>query len=73
MSINTFETMRYGNLDTGSGQKTKPIQSQYKPNLTQFKPNLTQNKPNSNPIKANCFKTLELWGKTEYDDNDTIR
>ena len=28
--------MRYANLDTGSGQKTKPKQTQFKPNQSQF-------------------------------------
>jgi len=37
-------TSNYKNLPRWRGQKTKPIQ-------TQFKPNLSQNKPNSNPIK----------------------
>jgi len=39
---------------------------------TQFKPNLTQNKPNFFKGQKWCG-TLELWRKTEYDDNDTIK
>ncbi len=39
MNINTFVTIRYGNLGALMGQKTKPIQTQFKANLTQNKPN----------------------------------
>ncbi|MBC8472626.1 MAG: hypothetical protein H8D56_24440 [Planctomycetes bacterium] len=46
MNITLDMTSNYKVLSAGSGQKTKPIQSQ-------FKANLSQNKPNSNPIKAN--------------------
>ena len=42
MNINAFITMRYANSYTGSGQKTKPKQTQLKPKQTQFKPNLTK-------------------------------
>ena len=51
MNINLDMTSNYKILSAGSGQKTKPIQTQLKPIQTQFKPNLTQNKPNSKPIK----------------------
>ncbi|MBL7145038.1 MAG: hypothetical protein ISS76_12460 [Phycisphaerae bacterium] len=46
MNLSSFVTSKYEIFSAGSGQKTKPIQSQ-------FKANLSQNKPNSNPIKAN--------------------
>ncbi len=36
ININAFVTMRYANLNTGSGQKTKPIQTQFNPKQTQF-------------------------------------
>jgi hypothetical protein len=49
-NINTYLTMRYENLDTLMGQKTKPKQTQFKPIQTQFKPNKANNKANSNPI-----------------------
>jgi len=52
-NINTFLTMRYENLGTLMGQKTKPKQTQLKPIQTQFKANKAKNKPNSNPNKAN--------------------
>jgi hypothetical protein len=45
-NINTYLTMRYGNLDTLMGVKTKPKQTQLKPIQTQFKPNKAKNKPN---------------------------
>jgi hypothetical protein len=47
--------MRYENLDTLMGQKTKPIQTQLKPIQTQFKPNKAKNKANQsqfNPIQS---------------------
>jgi len=37
MNINACITMRYVNLSTGSDQKTKPKQTQFKPNLTKGK------------------------------------
>jgi hypothetical protein len=52
-NISTIITMRYANLDTLMGQKTKPKQTQLKPIQTQYKANKAKNKPNSNPIKAN--------------------
>ena len=61
MNLNTFVTMRYVNLETGSGEKTNPIQSQNKPNLSQFKPNLTQNKANSNPIPERAKMNPFAW------------
>ncbi|MBL7145710.1 MAG: hypothetical protein ISS76_15845 [Phycisphaerae bacterium] len=56
MNVNAYVTMRYANLNAGSGQKTKPIQSQFKPNLTQYKANSNPIKANTNPIKANLSK-----------------
>ncbi|MBL7144931.1 MAG: hypothetical protein ISS76_11915 [Phycisphaerae bacterium] len=52
MNVSDYLTMRYANLNAGSSQKTKPIQTQFKANLSQNKPNLTQNKPNSKPIQT---------------------
>ena len=40
----------YKILSAGSGQKTKPKQTQLKPIQTQFKANKAKNKANSNPI-----------------------
>ncbi len=45
-------TSNYKILSLRRGQKTKPIQSQFKPNLTQNKPNLTQNKPNLSQFQS---------------------
>jgi hypothetical protein len=50
ININAFITMRYGISGTLMGQKTNPIQTQFKPNKANNKPNLTQFKANSNPI-----------------------
>ncbi len=54
MSINTFLAMRYENLDTMVGGKTKPIQ-------TQLKPIQSQNKPNSKPILCDFGRELKLF------------
>ena len=48
--VSSFLTSEYEILSRLSGQKTKPIQ-------TQFKANKAKNKPNSNPNKANYRKT----------------
>ena len=64
MNINTSLAMRYENLGTLMGVKTKPKQTQLKPIQTQFKPNKAKNKPNSNPIYrkdkkgANFFRLI---------------
>jgi hypothetical protein len=50
MNINTFLAMRYENLDTLMGAKTKPKQTQLKPIQTQFKANKAKYKPKTNPI-----------------------
>jgi hypothetical protein len=50
MNISTILAMRYENLGTLMGGKTKPKQTQLKPIQTQFKANKAKNKPNSNPI-----------------------
>jgi hypothetical protein len=50
-NINTYLAMRYGNLDTLMGVKTKPKQTQLKPIQTQFKPNKAKNKPNQTQSK----------------------
>ena len=52
MNINIDMTSNYGILSGWRGQKTKPIQSQFKPNKAKNKPNLTQNKPKTNPIQS---------------------
>jgi hypothetical protein len=54
-NISTIITMRYANLSTGSDQKTKPIQTQFKANKAKNKPNLSQNKPNSKPISNTAY------------------
>jgi len=46
MNITLDMTSIYEILSAGSGQKTNPIQSQFKPKQTQFKPKQTQFKPN---------------------------
>jgi len=51
MNINAFITMRYANSYTGSGQKTKPIQTQFNPKQTQLKPKQTQFKPNQSQFE----------------------
>ena len=53
MNITLDMTSKYEILSAGSGQKTKPIQTQYKPNKANFKANLTQFKAKTNPI-SNC-------------------
>ena len=60
MNITLDMTSKYENLPAGSGQKTKPIQTQFNPKQTQFKANKAKNKPNSNPIKANKI-TLKIY------------
>ena len=50
MNINSFITSKYDNLFADSGQKTKPIQTQFNPKQSQFNPISKPNKPNSNPI-----------------------
>jgi len=42
MSINLDMKSDYEVLSAGSGQKTKPIQTQLKPKQTQFKANLSK-------------------------------
>jgi len=46
MNINTILAMRYENLGTLMGGKTKPKQTQLKPIQTQFKANKAKYKPN---------------------------
>ena len=59
MNINTFITMRYGNLDALMGAKTKPKQTQFKPNKANNKANKAKNKANSNPIlKIRIFRSV---------------
>jgi hypothetical protein len=47
-------TKDYGQMDTWSIRKTKPIQTQFKANQTQLKPIKCKNKPKTNPNKANA-------------------
>jgi len=56
MNIKAFITMRYGNLDTLIGQKTKPIQTQFKP----IKAKINSIKANSNPIQTQFRKVNGL-------------
>jgi len=60
MNTNLDMTSIYKILSTGSGQKTKPIQTQFKANLSQNKPNLTQFKANSKPT---CSERVEPMAK----------
>ena len=50
MNITLDMTGNYMILSAGSGQKTKPIQTQFKANLSQNKPNSKPIKPKTNPI-----------------------
>ena len=50
MNITLDMTSSCGILPRSKGQKTKPIQTQFKPNKAKNKPNLSQNKANSKPI-----------------------
>ena len=50
MNINLDMKSNYKILSRWRGQKTKPIQSQFKPNLTQNKPNLSQFQSQTKPI-----------------------
>ena len=60
MNINLDMTSKYKILSAGSGQKTKPIQTQFKANLSQNKPNLSQNKANSNPIQTQFVERAKM-------------
>ncbi len=59
-NINTFLTMRYVIINSFTGQKTKPKQTQLKPIQTQFKPNKAKNKPNSKPIASKAHKRTKF-------------
>jgi len=50
MNITLDMIIIYRVLSAGSGQKTKPKQTQFKANKAKNKPNLSQYKANSNPI-----------------------
>ena len=54
MNINLDMKSIYKILSAGSGQKTKPIQTQLKPKQTQFKPIQSQ-------FKANLMKRQNYW------------
>jgi len=47
----------YNILSRWRGQKTKPIQSQFKPNITQNKPNLSQFQCQTKPNKPNSERS----------------
>ena len=50
MNITLDMTSNYKNLARSTGQKTKPIQTQFKPNKAKNKPNLSQFQSQTNPI-----------------------
>ena len=50
MNITLGMASNYKISSRWTGQKTKPIQTQFKANKAKNKPNLSQNKANSNPI-----------------------
>ena len=65
-------TSIYMILSAGSGQKTKPIQTQFKPNKAKNKANLSQNKPNQSQFVSNelissdehsCYNTMKSMYK----------
>jgi hypothetical protein len=68
MNINTTVTMNYVILSHLEGRKNKP-------NSKPIKPITNPIKAKTKPIKAKCnrLRSLEFLGKTEYDDNDTIK
>ncbi|MBC8473020.1 MAG: hypothetical protein H8D56_26460 [Planctomycetes bacterium] len=71
MNITIDMTSNYKILNAGSGQKTKPIQTQFKPNLTQNKANLSQFKAKTNPIcrkGKNEFFYVDMELKMKYCD-----
>ena len=53
MNITSDMTSIYTIFSAGSGQKTKPIQTQFKPNKAKNKANLSQNKPNQSQFVGN--------------------
>jgi hypothetical protein len=59
--------MRYENLGTLMGVKTKPKQTQLKPIQTQFKANKAKNKPNSKPICRKAKNESFCVAKESYD------
>ncbi len=71
-NINTYLTMRYRNLDTLMGVKTKPKQTQLKPIQTQFKPNKAKNKANSKPIKPNFKRQISVFSSQMKPNSYTI-
>ncbi|MBC8467907.1 MAG: hypothetical protein H8D56_00430 [Planctomycetes bacterium] len=56
MNINIDMTTNYKILSRWRGQKTKPIQSQFKPNQSQFKPILRPGKAKQSQFKPNLTK-----------------
>ena len=60
MNITLDTTSKYEISPAGSGQKTKPIQTQLNPIQSQFKPKQTQFKPNFLGGYNKCAETLHL-------------
>jgi hypothetical protein len=67
IDISSFVTSKYEIFDDWRGQKTNPIQTQFKANLTQNKPNLTQFQSQTNPIlsEAKVLSVVEGSRKTK--------
>ena len=69
MNITLDMTSIYDILSRSPGQKTKPIQTQFKANKAKNKPNLSQYKPNTNPIYT-MYGRGQICEKTpEFEDN----
>ena len=58
MNIKLDMTSSYKNLSHWRGEKTKPIQSQFKPNQSQFWVNIKGGKAKTNPIQTQLPATL---------------
>ena len=67
MNITLDMTSNYKILAAWKGQKTKPIQTQFKANLSQNKPNLSQNKANSNPIAGRLIIDAKCVFTKDYE------
>ncbi|MBC8471738.1 MAG: hypothetical protein H8D56_19935 [Planctomycetes bacterium] len=60
MNTTLDRTGIYMILSADSGQKTKPIQTQFKANLSQNKPNSKPIKPKTNPIQTQLLQRTKL-------------
>jgi len=69
MNLSLDMTSNYKILSRWRGQKTKPIQTQFKANLSQNKPNLTQYKANSKPISKHVLSGVE-WANCRKGKNE---